>query len=414
MAPAASTAAMTSASRIGPAGLGNGRDAGLEAGLDGVGEREERVGAAGGAAERVLAGEAAGLLDRLAGGVDPGHLAGAHPDQRAVLDEDDRVGRDPPGEAPGEVEVGALAVGRARGGWRRVQADGSSGIDVRRRDQDGAPGGPEARAGRGGGRRDGAGEVRVDDEPEVRLRREDLAGPGVEAGRDDDLEEDRGEALGDRAIHLARQRHDPAERGDRVAGQRGLPRGEERRALGGAARIGVLDDDAGRAAELARDGGGRGGVEDVVVRQRLALERRLARRERSGLGVRSRAPVAGSRLVGILAVAERLDLLEADGERRRIRVGGARQAGPVGQVHAGRRPSGPGARRRSGRRRRPCAGTPRPRGRREGRPGAAPRPPSGEPRGPRRSGPATSRSRRWRGSWPPPGPSTARRCRSPR
>ena len=32
----------------------------------------------------------------------------------------------------------------------------------------------------------------------------------------------------------------------------------------------------------------------------------------------------------------------------------------------------------------------------------------------RRTGPATSRSRRWRGSWPPPGPSTARRCRSPR
>ncbi len=87
----------------------------------------------------------------------------------------------------------------------------------------------------------------------------------------------------------------------------------------------------------APDRCGRGGVEDVVVRQRLALERRRVGRERAVVGVAPSAPVAGSRLMRVLAVAERLDLLERDRQAGRIRVGGTRQAGLVREVDAGDR-----------------------------------------------------------------------------
>ena len=62
--------------------------------------------------------------------------------------------------------------------------------------------------------------------------------------------------------------------------------------LGGAARVRVLDDDAGRAAQRAAQCRRGRRVEDVVVRQGLALERRLAGRERAVVGASS--PGAGS------------------------------------------------------------------------------------------------------------------------
>ena len=89
-------------------------------------------------------------------------------------------------------------------------------------------------------------------EPQVRLRGEDLAGVVVEAGRDDDLEEEARETLGGRRVDRAGQRHDAAEGRDRVAGERRVPRLAERRPLGRAARVRVLDDDARRARAAAR------------------------------------------------------------------------------------------------------------------------------------------------------------------
>src|SRR3990172_10261368 len=111
----------------GPTGLGERRDARAQADLNRVREWEEGVRAARGAPERVVTRETAGLLDGLAGRVNPGNLARAHADERAVLHEDDGVGRDPSREAPGEIEVGALAVrGRTpgrEGPGRRVVRD---------------------------------------------------------------------------------------------------------------------------------------------------------------------------------------------------------------------------------------------------------------------------------------------------
>ena len=72
----------------------------------------------------------------------------------------------------------------------------------------------------------------------------------------------------------------------------------------------TIDD--GRSAQRATERGGGRGVEDVVVGQRLALERRLAGRERAVGRATPGAPVAGRRLVRVLAVAQRLDLLEGD------------------------------------------------------------------------------------------------------
>ena len=286
-----------------------------------------------------------------------------------------------------------------------VQLVGSSARRVRRADED-RPARRTDRAGRVGRRqRLVDGQERVDDEPQVGLGREDRQGRVVEPRRHDDLEEDRDERLRDRRVHRPGQRHDPTERRDRIARQRRLPRLEERQALRRAARVGVLDDDAARAAERTPQRGRSRGVEDVVVGQRLALQRRLAGRERAVGGGTPRTPVAGRRLVRVLAVAERVDLLEADGEARRVRIG--RRIDQPGRGHP------PGE----------CLGDPGVvrRGVREGFErefaphaviGTARRPRA--PRGCRRSGPGRSRSPRWRGSSRPPGPSTGRRCRSPR
>ena len=186
----------------------------------------------------------------------------------------------------------------------------------------------------------------------------------------------------------------PAERGDGIPGERGLPGLEQRRALGGATGVRVLDDDAGGAAELARDGGRGRRIQDVVVRERLALERRVAAREGTDLPVRAGPPVARCRLVGVLAVAERLDLLEA---RRSGSAGTGRRRravpGQSGQLEAGVGHPARQLGRRSARRRRPCGGRPRRRGR-PGRRRTAPR--RRRPRAPRggpRSAPARSRSR---------------------
>ena len=155
---------------------------------------------------------------------------------------------------------------------------------------------------------------------QVRLRGEDLPGGRPERRRDDHLEEDAREAVGGRIVDLVGERHHPAERRDRVAGECRLPRPDERRAFRSSARVHVLHDHAGRAVEGAGDRRGGRGVEDVVVRERLALEGRGAGRERAVGGARPGAAVAGGGLMGVLAVAERLDLLEADREARRERV----------------------------------------------------------------------------------------------
>src|SRR5262249_60887722 len=95
------------------------------------------------------------------------------------------------------------------------------------------------------------------------------------------------------------------------AGQRLAIGVEEARALGGAARIGVLDDDAGRRAlgiELGDAFVGRVGVVDIVVGELLALH--LARGgdawPQTARGIERR------RLMRVVAVAQRFDQAAAD------------------------------------------------------------------------------------------------------
>ena len=196
---AASTTAMASASRIEPPGWTKAarRRRGRPRPRRGTGRRRPRrtrrptVDA--GAEHRV------GLGDGLAGGVDARGLAAAHPDEPAVADEDDRVRRHAADEAPGEVEVELLVVGRRASGGarpgRRVVGD-----DVRRGHEDRAAGRPDrARVGvrppTAGRRR------RTRARSSTSTRRFGFvarisSASAREGGRDDDLEEDRGERLG--------------------------------------------------------------------------------------------------------------------------------------------------------------------------------------------------------------------------
>ena len=96
------------------------------------------------------------------------------------------------------------------------------------------------------------------------------------------------------------ERDDAAEGGDRIAAQRLAVGVEQARAVGDAARIGVLDDGAGGGAagvELGDAFVGRVGVVDVVVGELLALE--LPRGGDAGAHARAcgrrRPPGAGSR-----------------------------------------------------------------------------------------------------------------------
>ena len=347
------------------------------------------------------------LGDRLAGRVHARGLATAHPDQPAVADEDDRVRGHAADQAPGEVEVELLRGRSGRDGSRRSRRSGrrrlTSGVVTRT-----APPAvriePVGSGGLAGASSSASASSRSD--AQVRLGREDLEGVGVEGGRDDDLEEDRDEALRGRAVDRPGQRDDPTEGADRVGLERGVPGVGERRALRRAARVRVLDDDDARAAQGTTERRRGGRIEDVVVGQGLALER-AARRRRTGRPRGSRRVAGSGRPAGAGSRRSAASRPSRDrwsatpGTGRRARRAGPAVDHPAGQLRGDPGVVGGGVRERLERERAAVAAR---RARRRCR----------ARRGPRRSAPATSRPRRWRGSWRRPGPSTARRCRSPR
>ena len=168
----------------------------------------------------------------------------------AVADEDDRVRRDAADEAPGEVEI---AHARRRSGGASCttcHAAGSSGTVSGAVTRTAPPAVRiDAERIRRRGRASSA-ERRVDDEAQVRLGRQDLErGRARTPGRRRPRGRSTASAFGSRAVDRAGQRDDATERRDRVAGERRRPRLEQRRALRRAARIRVLDDHAGRAAQ---------------------------------------------------------------------------------------------------------------------------------------------------------------------
>ena len=66
-------------------------------------------------------------------------------------------------------------------------------------------------------------QARVQQDAQVRFGGEDGGRVGLDGGSDDDLQEERGQMLGQRGVHRSGHRHDAAEGTHRVAGERPLP-----------------------------------------------------------------------------------------------------------------------------------------------------------------------------------------------
>ena len=160
----------------------------------------------------------------------------------------------------------------------------------------------------------------------------------VYAGAIEHLEELRRDRLQRRRVDRSVERDDAAEGAGGVGGERETVGIERRRGDGDAARIGVLDDDAGRLGEGLHALPRRVGVADVVVRELLALQLPVGRDR-----ARGRLFVAVERrlLVRVLAVAQVLHLrgleVEAVGEGRRRAVGAARRQPVADRAVVGRR-----------------------------------------------------------------------------
>ena len=207
-----------------------------------------------------------------------------------------------------------LGVGRARGVVHDLPGRRVVGRGVRRGDEDGAAGRPD-RADRV--RAAGAAARRGRGRSSTRTRRfgfvgQDLEGRGVERRRHDDLEEDATPA----PSAVARRPRGSARRPRRTP-RPGRPRAPPPRPRAASARSAAphgfvcLTITHGRAAQRPADRRRGRRVEDVVVGQRLALERRRAPVANGPSSARRAGPAVARRgLVRVLAVAQRLDLLE--------------------------------------------------------------------------------------------------------
>ena len=152
---------------------------------------------------------------------------------------------------------------------------------------------------------------------DVLLAGQDLHGPVIVSGSDDNLGEDLGDLLGHRDTDWAVGGDDAAEGAQRVTGV-GLAMGLGNVRTGGdAARIGVLDDGDARLLEVEGGATGRVGVNVVVVAHGLAMQ--LPSSGQTGL---AGALVDRSSLVGVLAVAQRMDKLTSHADEGRHSLAG--------------------------------------------------------------------------------------------
>ena len=149
------------------------------------------------------------------------------------------------------------------------------------------------------------------DDAHVRLAGEDRPGVGLDGRRDHGLDERRHDRFGRRAIQRPVERDDAAEGGHgvRVAGAHVGVGG--RRADRGAARVGVLDHGGRRLVEFEHDARGRIEIEQVRVRQLLALQDGRVAEAAQRSAVRApHQPVPGRALMRVLAVSQIANLLE--------------------------------------------------------------------------------------------------------
>ena len=228
------------------------------------------------------------------------------------------------GDPVGEPEIGELRLARCAPGddlERHVVHDGR----VAALDQQAAGEGAHGLAGGSG-----IGQAAGQKEPQVLLGRDDGRRLGRGVRGDDHLGEDLDDPAGRLGIQRPVQRDDAAEGRGRVAAQRPLVGLHQARALGDAARVGVLDDrhrGRTRRVELGDAFVGRIRVVEVVVRKLLALE--LAGRGDAGARLAG-SPVEGGALVRVLAVAQPLREGAAEGAEQGRLVGTEAARHPVG------------------------------------------------------------------------------------
>ena len=300
-------------------GLNDGCHAARCGDIDAIAEGEECVA---GKRERLLPG---GLGDGDPNRLHAGHLACSDTGGRGRSTDDDGVGfhmlADPPEEAEGRDLV---LRGLTRGDNLPLLEVGVD-TGVERLGERSEGGGAEAELALRRG---------VDDQQSKRL----LGSKRLErfrckARRDDDLEEELGEALCERGRDLSVGSDDATEGRDGVCGEGAVVGLFDRRAAADAAGVGMLDDDDGGFVVLA-DSLERGvGIEEVVVGELFALHEPGAAEG----GCRGGAKEGGG-LVRILAVTEGCVLLERDKEPLRdngIRRAAAAEVGGDGGVVGG-------------------------------------------------------------------------------
>ncbi len=262
-------------------------------------------------------------------GVDAAHLAGADTDGLTVLGVNDGVGLDELGHFPGEDQVVDFLLGRCALG-HDLEVGFADHADVAALHQQATGDALEVPGGGTFGRPFATGQ-----QAHVGFGGDDGAGFFADARSDDDFDElTLDDGLGGFAVQLAVEGDDAAERRLGVGGV-GQFVGLANAAFGiradcHAARVGVLDDDAGRLDEALHAFQRGVGVGHVVVRQFLALQ--LDGSGDTGFG-RLGFDIERRALVRVLAVAHFLGLVElaVEGAREFAAAFGAQGFG--GLVH---------------------------------------------------------------------------------
>ncbi len=259
-------------------------------------------------------------------GVDAAHLAGTDAHCLAVLGVDDGIGLDELGHLPGEYQVVNFLLGRRALG-HHLEIVGGDHADVATLDQQAAIDALVVPAGGAFGR-----PLAAFEQAHVGFAGDDFTGFGRNARGNDHFDElTLDDGASGFAVEFAVEGDDAAERGFAVGGIGQLVGLADAafvfRHHSHAARVGVLDDDAGRLGEALHAFQRGVGVGDVVERQFLALQL-LGRGDASLVRL---LDIESRLLVRVLAVAHvlRLDELHAVGAWKEAAILGAELLGAL-------------------------------------------------------------------------------------
>ena len=255
------------------------------------------------------------------------HLPGANRQRAIDGREDDGVRLHVRADTPREAQRRPLVRGRLplRRHLQAIGRPGRRGLDdaIARLHQHGAEDRPQFKP----GAREHARKV-GGDHPHLRLLGQHREGVVLDRGRNHRVELGGHEGARRRHIDGAVDRDDTAERRQPIRVARPHVGLCGRHAGRHAARVGVLDHRGGRLAELEHDARGRVEVQQVGVRQFLALQE-----HRGAEGGRRLFGVPCRRLVRILSVAQVTDLGQPHREPRRRTARAGRSARETPRLH---------------------------------------------------------------------------------